>query len=186
MDHSACGDFALRGRAIPLAVAALLGMATVPTGPALAQESPATQTTKAAETRPAASAPASMPNRGLLGRGRSGEPTTLRPPGGIVGSEAIWRMLASMLVIIVLGLLCYVMVKRVMPRIARPGGRNMRVLETTCLDRGQRITLLGVGTEKYLVASGRQGVTMLANVTQALCGNDQPAGRTSGGSTQAT
>jgi flagellar biogenesis protein FliO len=106
--------------------------------------------------------------------------------GGISGSEALWRMLASMVVIIVLGLLCYVMVKRVMPRIARPGGRTVRVLETACLERGQRVHVLSVGTEKYLVASGRSGVTVLANVTQALGGDNRPAERTSGGDTKST
>lgn len=192
MEHYACGESALRCSAISLAIAALLALGALPCRSASAEEAPATQAAGAAQVRPPASAPAaataptSMPARGLLSHTRPAGPVTLRPQGGISGSEAIWRMLASMLVITVLGLLCYVMVKRVMPRIVRPGGRTVRVLETACLERGQRVHVLSVGTEKYLVASGRAGVTVLANVTQALCGDDRPPARTSGGSTQAT
>ena len=78
-----------------------------------------------------------------------------------------------MLVITVLGIACYVVIKRVVPRLARPAGRNVRVLETACLDRDKRIHVLGVGTEKFLVASGRGGVTMLADVTRALAGEER-------------
>lgn len=192
MEHYACGESARRYGALPLAAAALLALGALPCRSASAQESPATQAAGAAQVRPPASAPApataptSMPARGLLSHSRPAAPVTLRPQGGIGGSEAIWRMLASMVVIIVLGLLCYVMVKRVMPRIVRPGGRTVRVLETACLERGQRVHVLSVGTEKYLVASGRAGVTVLANVTQALSGGDQAPARTAGGGTQKT
>jgi len=86
------------------------------------------------------------------------------------GTGAMWRMLAYMLVIVVLGAAAIVVVKKVLPRIgAGPtGAKQISVVETLYLAPRKTVVLLQVGSRKILVAHSRDRLSVLADVTDAF------------------
>ncbi len=69
-------------------------------------------------------------------------------------------------VILVIGVVAWVVLKRLLPRWKIAGGqRRVRVLETTHLNPRQAVVLLQVGQRRLLVASTRERISMLADVT---------------------
>ncbi len=89
------------------------------------------------------------------------------------GRGAMWRMLAYMLVIVVLGVATLVVIKRVLPRIGVgvPSGKRISTLETAHLGPRKTVYLLQIGAQKILIGSSREGLSMLADVTKAF---DEP------------
>ena len=69
--------------------------------------------------------------------------------------------------------MCYVLVRRVLPRITSSGGKEVRVLETTPLGRTAMVHLLKVGADRFLVASSRDSVAMLAKVSRSFGGEGE-------------
>lgn len=110
-------------------------------------------------------------------------PTTLKPyksigesPQGLKGSptsDMLWNMLASVVIILVLGGACLFLIKRVLPRINRPSGRTVRVLETSYLGPQKMIHLVHVGSRKFLLASSKDTISVIADVTAALETDDE-------------
>lgn len=87
---------------------------------------------------------------------------------GSTGSDSpLWRMLGMLVVVAVLGGLALWFVRRVMPRIQQSRGRNIAVLETASLGPHKSVHLLRVGQKQFLVASTRERISMLAEVTDA-------------------
>lgn len=81
--------------------------------------------------------------------------------------DLLARMLAAMVVILVLGVLAIVVIKRVLPRInrIRPGGKRVSVAETVYLGPRKSLHLVQVGGRKLLIASTKEQISMLADVT---------------------
>ncbi len=96
---------------------------------------------------------------------------------------AMWKMLAYMLVIVVLGVGAIVVVRKVLPRIgvAMPSGKRISTIETAHLGPRKTVHLLQVGTRKILVGGTREGLSMLADVTDAF---DPAQGREGGSDAQ--
>ncbi len=67
--------------------------------------------------------------------------------------------------VLLLGLACYVVMRKLLPRMIRPGGRNIQVVETAYLGPQRSVHLLRVGGQTYLVASSRDRVSLLAKVS---------------------
>ncbi|HUT61447.1 MAG TPA: flagellar biosynthetic protein FliO [Phycisphaerae bacterium] len=126
------------------------------------------------------SGPASAPSRPVPAT--QPQPDKLTTPlwkhGQTNTGDLMWQMLGSVALILGLGLLCYVLVKRVLPRITSSGGKEVRVLETTPLGRTAMVHLLKVGTDRFLVASSRDSVSMLAKVTPSFGGEGEGSGKT--------
>lgn len=81
------------------------------------------------------------------------------------------QMLALVIVILVLGGACWYFLKKGLPRLRVAGSgrsKNVSVLETTYLHSRQSVYLLQVGTKKLLVTGGREGLRMLADVTDGF------------------
>ena len=89
------------------------------------------------------------------------------------GPGALWTMLGYSLVIVALGIVMIVVFKKVLPRLGVPvgGGQRVVVLETTCIGSRKTVHLLKVGSRDILVASTREHVCMLTDVTGAF---DEP------------
>ena len=106
----------------------------------------------------------------------------LTPPpwAGDLGG-LLYKVLAYTLIILVLGAVALVVVKKVLPRIGPPGGKSISVLETVYLGPKKTLHLLQVGSKKFLVAGSREQITLLGEVTAALAGGDEsekpPAGK---------
>ncbi len=107
-----------------------------------------------------ASAPTSRPWEGGQGL-----------PGGGDATGMVWQMLAAAVVILFLGVVAIVVVKKVLPRLAKSRGRRISVLETAYLGPHKSVHLLQVGASKVLVGSSRDGVVKLGDVTAAFAGD---------------
>lgn len=128
-----------------------------PTGPEATK--PSATTAPAAASQPA-TAPAGLPVR-------SGTPLAFRENS----SGAAWTMVSSVLVVLMLGVACWVLLKKVMPKMRPGGARNITVLETAFLGPGKSVHIVKVGREKYLLGATKDGLSMLACVTGALDGD---------------
>ncbi len=80
----------------------------------------------------------------------------------------LWQMLGMVVVIAIFGIGGLWVVKRLVPKIQRRRGRNIAVLETACLGPSRNVHLLRVGDKEFLVASTREHISMLADVTGAV------------------
>ena len=89
-------------------------------------------------------------------------------PGGGDTTGMMWQMLASVLGILVIGVLAILVIKKLLPRLAKSSGKRISVLETAHLGPNKHIHLLQVGLRKVLVASSRDGVVKLGDVTDAF------------------
>ena len=91
------------------------------------------------------------------------KPGLLSGRGGT--KEMLLRTVGAAAVVLVLGGVVAVVAKKVLPRIQAPGGKKVRVLETTYLGPRKTVHLLAVGGKQYLVASTRDRVSLLADVS---------------------
>ena len=81
--------------------------------------------------------------------------------------KLLWKMLAASLVILGIGGIGLVITKKFLPRIlkisSRPG-KKVSVAETFYLGPKKAVHLLKVGTEFFLIADTRQGLSLLGKV----------------------
>lgn len=84
-----------------------------------------------------------------------------------------WALLASLLVVLGLGVLVYLVVKRLLPKLGVKVGRRVRVLETSYLGPRKAVHLLQVGSQRFLIGSTRETITMLSEVTLAFLEDDE-------------
>ncbi|KKL51429.1 hypothetical protein LCGC14_2295610, partial [marine sediment metagenome] len=74
---------------------------------------------------------------------------------GADAREMLFRMLGYVVVILVLGGIGLVVVKKVLPRIAPRAGKRIVVLETVYLGPRKSLHLLEVGSRRFLIAGSR-------------------------------
>jgi flagellar biogenesis protein FliO len=137
-------------------------------GPSPETTQPSTRPTPASR-----SAPTSAPGSGFLGSGQP-RPLVTKPEGSTAGMT--WALLASLLVVLVLGALVFVVFKRLLPRLGVKVGRRIRVLETSYLGSRKAVHLLQVGSQRFLIGSTRDRITMLSEVTLAFLEDEQADG----------
>lgn len=85
-------------------------------------------------------------------------------PASPGGGELFLRMMLAVVIVIALGAAALYLSKKVLPRVAGAGGREIRVLETACLGPRKAIHLVEVGNQRLLIASTAEKITMLASV----------------------
>jgi len=97
-------------------------------------------------------------------------------PASDTGPGPLWRMLGYSLVIVVLATVMIVVFKKILPRLGVPvpGGKRVVVLEATCIGPRKTVHLLKVGNRDILVASTREHVCMLTDVTGAFDDPETP------------
>ena len=84
-------------------------------------------------------------------------------PGGTLQTMIVYSM-----IILVLGVGAVLVVKKLLPRIQRSAGKNLSIIETAYISPRSSVHLLRVGTKKYLISRSGEGISLLAEVTQAL------------------
>ena len=132
---------------------------------------PATATapaSAAAPVTPAAPAPAATPAEAAAPIGKIEK---LPPSLGAKeqdSSRLVWESLAAVAVILVLGGVAIVVVRRVMPRIAAARGKQIQLAETFHLGQNRAVHLLHVGSRSLLVGASREGISLVADVTGAV------------------
>jgi flagellar biogenesis protein FliO len=158
-----CAISKVRSGAAVLAVLALLWSCEVGLGSPAPTTSPASTATtqdSTTTTAPAGKAPD-------LFRGSDTKGIPARPDVGTSG--LLLQMFAYVVVILALGAVGFLVVKRVLPRIGKySSGKNITVVETIYLGPRQAVHMLRVGTSRLLVGTSREGITMLADATKAF------------------
>jgi len=129
--------------------------------------------------------------RGLIGPGAGGAAAE-RPEfkgSSLVGNDPnLWRTgetfgtgeLVSKMVIAVLlvagfGAAAIYVSRKFLPRIANLPGKEIRILETVHLGARKTVHLVKIGQQRFLIGSTNENITMLANVTDAVCETDLSA-----------
>ena len=143
-------------------------------------ESPSSQPTSApsAASRPVtngvpSTAPSTQPTTkptGLLTRDEAPKPLVTRD-----ASDTTWlmlQMLASILIVFVLGAAAFFVVRKLLPRLSRATGRDLSVQETVYLGPRKSLHLVQVGRRRFLVAASRERISMLAEVSDTDTGAD--------------
>jgi len=87
--------------------------------------------------------------------------------GDAAGTSPLWQMLGMVVVILLVGGVGLWLVRRVSPKIRAGRGRSITVLETASLGTHRNVHLLRVGQKEFLVASTRERISMLADVTDS-------------------
>ncbi len=137
----------------------------------LAPNKPATEASRPSARQSPASQATTKPDDKLPPALRNGE-QSLKDFEYKAGPNMLWQILASVLVILVLGPVALFFAKRILPRMRISPGKKVSVLETTHIGPRKTLHILQVGSRKLLVTNTREGISLLADVTDAL---DKPA-----------
>ena len=87
----------------------------------------------------------------------------------------LYRMLAYMAIILVLGGVAIVVARKLLPRMGAARSENVSVVETVYLAPRKALHLVQVGSKRFLLARTRERVSMLAEVTGAFGQQDDEA-----------
>ena len=107
------------------------------------------------------------------GNGSKPLPTMPEDPG------PWWQMLASVVVILVLGGVALVVIKKFIPRLAVSTGKKISVVETIYLGPRLSVHLVKVAGQRFLLSSTRDHISMLAKVAGAVGEDPEGQGETS-------
>jgi flagellar biogenesis protein FliO len=83
------------------------------------------------------------------------------------GREFFYKMLVSIVVVIVLGAAVIYVSKKLLPKIANLPGKQIRVVETNHLGQRKALHLIQIGSKRLLIGSTNETITMLADVTES-------------------
>jgi len=160
-----------RSRALLLGAALLVLAVLMQLGAGAATTGPATQPASgdASGAKGAASGKTGRLGRadgnGLAGWGKLTRQTSEFGKTG--ATDPMWQMIGMVVVVAVLGIAAVWVFRRVGPRIQHRPGRNIAVMETAYLGPQKSVHLLRVGQKEFLVASTRERISMLADVTDS-------------------
>ena len=156
---------------VVVSAGAVLGFAA---GPVQAEEAP---TSPPAATQPATE-PASEAATAAAATGReTQEPTGAGDKKGedrrrLFGEDyedptgrMLWQMLAAVIIVLVLGGAAIIVARKVLPKLARPSGKTISVIETVYLSPRKAVHLMQVHGRRLLVASTRERISLLADLT---------------------
>ena len=82
--------------------------------------------------------------------------------------ELSYKMLISVLLVVVLGAAAIYVSKKLLPRITNLPGKEIRLVETVHLGPRKAVHLLKIGNQKLLIGSTSERITKLADVTDGL------------------
>ncbi|MHC4388307.1 MAG: FliO/MopB family protein [Planctomycetota bacterium] len=82
--------------------------------------------------------------------------------------ELFLKMMAAVLIVVALGIAAIYVSKKYLPKITNVPGRRIHVVETVSLGPRKALHLLQIGHQQLLIGSTSEGITALADVTDAL------------------
>ncbi|MBN1943962.1 MAG: flagellar biosynthetic protein FliO [Phycisphaerae bacterium] len=109
--------------------------------------------------------------KSIFGKNSGGSSLGTRKDAGPDTSALLRQMLALVVIILVLGVGGWLVLKKVLPRLRMAGvsrAREISVLETAFLPSRQAVYLVQVGAKKLLLAGGREGPKLVADVTDGF------------------
>jgi len=87
---------------------------------------------------------------------------------GIDTWELFRKMMAAVLIVVVLGAAAIYVSRKFLPKITNLPGKKIHIVETVYLGPRKAVHLLKIGNQQLLVGSTNEGITALADVTDAL------------------
>ena len=87
---------------------------------------------------------------------------------GVGTKELFFKMMLSVLLVIVLGVAAIYISKKFLPRITNLPHKKIHVVETVHLGSRKVVHLLKIGDQQLLIGSTNESITKLADVTDAL------------------
>ena len=88
--------------------------------------------------------------------------------GGVNAWEPFLKMMAAVLLVLALGAAAIYVSKKFLPKITNLPGKKIHIVETVYLGPRKAVHLLKIGNQQLLVGSTSEGITPLADVTDAL------------------
>ena len=88
--------------------------------------------------------------------------------GGINAWEPFLKMMAAVLLVVALGVAAIYASKKLLPKITNLPGKKVHIVETVYLGPRKAVHLLKIGNQQLLIGSTSEGITALADVTDAL------------------
>ena len=76
----------------------------------------------------------------------------------------MWKLLAYVVVILLVGAGALVVTKKFLPRLRTAGGREMSIVETAHVAPRVTLHLVEVGGQRFMVGATRERVSMLAEI----------------------
>ncbi len=86
---------------------------------------------------------------------------------GLGGAGLFLRMMLAVVIVGGLGAATLYLSKKVLPRVTNTAGREIRIVETTCLGPRKALHLVEVSGQRLLIASTNDRITMLTPVGDA-------------------
>jgi flagellar biosynthetic protein FliO len=81
--------------------------------------------------------------------------------------ELFFKMMISVLLVVVLGVGAIYISKRFLPRITNLSGKEVHIVETVHIGPRRAVHLLKIGNRQLLIGSTNESITKLADVTDA-------------------
>jgi len=91
-----------------------------------------------------------------------------RESNNFSGRELFFKMMFSVLLVVVLGGVAIYISRRFLPRIANLPGKEIHVLETAHLGPHKAVHLLKIGNQRFLIGSTTENITKLAELTEVF------------------
>ncbi|MHC4593714.1 MAG: flagellar biosynthetic protein FliO [Planctomycetota bacterium] len=82
--------------------------------------------------------------------------------------ELFYKMVLSVLLVVVLGVAAIYVSKKLLPKITNLPGKEIRIVETAHLGPRQAVHLLEIGDRRFLIGSTNENITKLADITGTL------------------
>ena len=90
----------------------------------------------------------------------SAEPSDLSLGSG----ELFVKMMLSLAIVVVLAVAALYLSKRVLPKVTKASGKEIRVIETSYLGPRKALHLVEIGNQKLLIGSTNESITTMAHI----------------------
>jgi flagellar biosynthetic protein FliO len=92
-------------------------------------------------------------------------PLKLGEPSNLGAGELFFKMALAVFIVIVLGIAAVYFSRKLLPKIARMPGKEIKVIETVHLGQRKSLHLIKVADHRILIASTNETITKLADLT---------------------
>jgi flagellar biosynthetic protein FliO len=97
-----------------------------------------------------------------------GDPNLAEPSDLSLGSgELFAKMMLSVVLVIALAVAAMYLSKKVLPKVTKASGKEIRVVETSYLGPRKALHLVEIGPQKLLIGSTNERITTLAHIGDA-------------------
>jgi flagellar biosynthetic protein FliO len=100
------------------------------------------------------------------------DPNSLRTDPSPITIELLFRMLGGLLVVIALMVAVLYLSKRVLPKLSKSAGKEIKIIETTMLGPRKYLHVIKIANQRLLLGSTNDRINMLAHLVDDLASLD--------------